>query len=82
MRGESLLWLTIRRGTTPEAASAALRKIADLIDRHGDMLLALLKGDRGSFRHNGEIMEGPLKLKYDNNGDLIIPPEVAVSDRN
>src|ERR1700760_3192247 len=38
MGGESLLWLTMRRGTTPEVASAALRKIADLIDRHGQRL--------------------------------------------
>ena len=41
MEGESLLWLTMRRGTTPEVASAALRKIADLIDRHGQRLLIL-----------------------------------------
>jgi len=82
MRGKSLLWLTIRRGTTPEAVSAALRKIADLIDRHGDVLLNLLKGNRGLFRSDGEIAEGPLNLKYDRNGDLIIPLEVAVSDRD
>ena len=78
MRGESLLWLTIRRSTTPETASTALRKIANLIDRHGDKVFALLRGDRGSFRHNGEIQEGPLNLKYDKNGDLIIPPDIAV----
>ncbi len=82
MGGKSLLWLTIRRGTTPEAVSASLRKIADLVDRHGDMVLALRKGSQGSFLHNGEILAGPLNLKYDENGDLIIPPVVAVSDRD
>ena len=74
MRGESLLWLTIRRGTTPEAATVALRKIADLIDRHGDTVLSLPNEGGGSFSPEGEFVEGPLKLKYDENGDLIIPP--------
>ena len=74
MLGESLLWLTIRRGTPPEVATAALRKIADLIDRHGDAVLSLLNEGRGSFSPEGEFVEGPLKLKYDENGDLIIPP--------
>lgn len=80
MRGDSMLWLTIRRAVAPETASAALRKIADLIDRHGDKVLSLLNGEQGSFSRNGELVEGPLKLKYDENGDLIIPPEIVTTD--
>lgn len=74
MDGDSLLWLTIRRGTTPELASASLRKIADLLDRHGERLLSLLQGRLGSFSSDGEIIDGPLRLQYDDNGDLVIPP--------
>jgi hypothetical protein len=73
MDGDSLLWLTIRRGTSPELAASSLRKIADLIDRHGDQVLTLLQGGEGSFSAQGEIISGPLRLDYDENGDLIIP---------
>jgi len=73
MGGESLLWLTIRRGTTPELAATSLRKIADLIDRHGDKVLNLLVGGEGSFSSEGELVSGPLRLDYDQNGDLVFP---------
>jgi hypothetical protein len=73
MEGDSLLWLTIRRGLTPDLAAASLRKIADLIDRHGEKLLQLLEGNEGSVGSSGELVPGPLRLGYDENGDLIIP---------
>jgi len=73
MDGDSVLWLTIRRGTTPELASTSLRKIADLIDRHGRNILCLLEGHQGSFSAEGDIVSGPLRLQYDENGDLEIP---------
>jgi len=77
MRGDSLLWLTIRRETSAELAAASLRKIADLIDRHGERLLSLLQGKQGSFSAEGEVVPGPLRLGYDEHGDLIIPDDPA-----
>ncbi len=73
MGGDSLLWLTVRRGVTPELAATSLRKIADLIDRHGQQLLNLLQGNEGSIDSAGEVITGPLRLEYDEHGDLIIP---------
>lgn len=73
MQGDSLLWLTIRRGTPPKLASSSLRKIADLIERHGDRVLTLLQGGEGSFSATGEMISGPLRLEYDDHGDLVIP---------
>ncbi len=73
MQGDSLLWLTIRRGTPPKLASSSLRKIADLIERHGDRVLTLLQGGEGSFSATGEMISGPLRLEYDAHGDLVIP---------
>lgn len=73
MGGDSLLWLTIRRGTTPQLAATSLRKIADLIDRHGQKLLNLLEGSEGSMSAEGEVVSGPLRLQYDENGDLLFP---------
>jgi hypothetical protein len=77
MGGDSLLWLTIRRGTTPELAASSLRKIANLIDRHGLALLNLTEGNEGSVGSKGELTSGPLRLDYDENGDLIIPTPPA-----
>jgi hypothetical protein len=73
MGGESLLWLTVRRGVSPPLASSSLRKIADLIDRHGNDVLQLLQGGEGSFSAEGDLVAGPLRLAYDENGDLVIP---------
>jgi hypothetical protein len=73
MGGDSMLWLTIRRGTPPDLVVDALRKIADIVERHGDRLLTLLRGGQGSFSANGEMISGPLRLAYDDHGDLIIP---------
>ncbi len=73
MGGDAILWLTVRRGITPMLASNSLRKIANLIDRHGQSILNLLEGKEGSFDEKGELISGPLKLEYDQNGDLIIP---------
>jgi hypothetical protein len=73
MSGDSLLWLTVRRGISPPLAASSLRKIADLIDRHGDGLLQLMQGNEGSFSTTGDLISGPLRLAYDENGDLVIP---------
>jgi hypothetical protein len=76
-----MLWLTMRRGTTRQLASASLRKIADLIDRHGLRLLNLPEGKAGSFNADGEVVSGPLTLDYDEKGDLIFPDEPATAAR-
>ena len=73
MEGKSLLWITIRRETSPADAAQSLRKIADLIDRNGDKLLSRRRGDVGSFSREGNVVDGPLRLGYDENGDMIIP---------
>lgn len=73
MEGTSLLWITIRRETSPASAAQSLRKIADLIDRHGEELLSRQRGDVGSFSSDGDVINGPLRLGYDENGDMIIP---------
>jgi hypothetical protein len=73
MGGDSILWLTLRRGITPELAATSLRKIADLIERHGSEVLRLPEGGEGSIGRQGELISGPLRLDYDENGDLIIP---------
>jgi hypothetical protein len=75
MSGDSLIWLTIRRGLTPQIAASSLRKLADLIDRNGQELLNLLEGREGSFNSKGDVIPGPLRLDYDENGDLIIPAD-------
>jgi hypothetical protein len=73
MGGDSLLWLTMRRGITPQLAATSLRKIANLIERHGLDLLNLSEGNEGSIDAEGDVISGPLRLDYDKNGDLIIP---------
>jgi hypothetical protein len=73
MGGDSLLWLTIRRGISPQLAASSLRKIAGLIERHGSSLLQLVEGSEGSINSEGDVVSGPLRLDYDANGDLIIP---------
>jgi hypothetical protein len=73
MEGDSLLWLTVRRETAPQAVAASLRKIADLLDRHGQKVLNLAQGESGSFSSDGDVVDGPLRLGYDENGDLVIP---------
>lgn len=75
MGGDSLLWLTLRRGIDPKLASHSLRKIANLIDLHGLNILNLAEGREGSFSSQGALVHGPLKLGYDQNGDLVLPPK-------
>jgi hypothetical protein len=43
MGGDSRISLTIRRGIPRNVAASSLRKIAELIDRHGEKLLDLLE---------------------------------------
>lgn len=74
MGGDSLLWLTTRRGIPAEVAAASLRKIADLLDRHGAQLLHEARGYQGSIDTAGDVVSGPLRLDYDEHGDLVIPP--------
>ena len=61
MSGDSLLWLTLRRGITPQRAALSLRKIADLIDRQGVGLLQVLEGS-----------DEPVRLTYNDAGDMIV----------
>ena len=73
MKGDSLLWLTVRRETAPQVVAASLRKIADLLDHHGQKVLNLMQGESGSFSSDGNVVDGPLRLGYDENGDLVVP---------
>jgi hypothetical protein len=73
MGGDSLLWLTLRKGIAPQLASDSLRKLAGLIHRHGTTIKNMAEGMEGSFSSEGALVKGPLKLKYDENGDLILP---------
>jgi hypothetical protein len=73
MGGDSLLWLTLRRGVPASLAASSLRKIADLLERHGSQLLNEPSGYEGSLDAAGGVVTGPLRLDYDEHGDLIIP---------
>ena len=81
MGGDSLLWLTVRRETPPDVAAAAIRKIADLLDRHGHKVLSLTEGASGAFGSDGGVVDGPLSLAYDENGDLVIPTALVTKPR-
>lgn len=81
MEGHCQLWLTVRRETAPHVASASLRKLADLLDRHGTRLLNLTEHTIGSFSSEGDIVDGPLRLGYDENGDIVIPANTACRAR-
>jgi hypothetical protein len=69
--GQELLNLSIRRGMSPVAASALLRKLADLIDRHGELLNAR-QGVMGNFTRDGDAERSPHSLDdlYDDFGDI------------
>jgi hypothetical protein len=73
MSGQALLWLTLRRGMDPGATADLLRQLADLIDRHGAKLLSMHRGGAGSVSREGELVDAPLQVQYDENGDAIIP---------
>lgn len=73
MKGRSRLWITIHRETAPALAAQSLRKIADLIERRGKELFNYCQGDNGSFSSDGLPVDGPKRLAYDENGDLVIP---------
>jgi hypothetical protein len=71
---QQLLSLSMRRGMSPAAASALLRKLADLIDRHGELLSAR-QGARGNFSRDGDLLRHPLFSNedlYDDFGDIDI----------
>ena len=59
--GDSLLWLTLRRGIIPQRAAMSLRKIADLIDQHGLGILEVLEGQ-----------VEPVRLAYNEGGNIVI----------
>jgi len=73
MPGEDLVVLTIRRGMATTAAASLLRKLADLLERHGGTLLNMPRGGEGFFDSTGEMVADPLQVKYDENGDIIVP---------
>ena len=59
--GDSMMWLTFRRGITPQRAVASLREIADLIERHG-----------AELAHKLQSQEAAVRLDYDKDGNIII----------
>lgn len=54
MPGDALSWATLRRGVSPRAAAALLRKLAALLERHGGKLLNLPRGAEGAFNGEGQ----------------------------
>jgi|GEM_PF-5785509 len=53
-RGECLVEIMVRRGIAKGVASGILRKLADHIDKHGDILLNMKVGNDGEFDSKGD----------------------------
>jgi hypothetical protein len=54
MHGAALAEVALRRGIAGTAAAAILRKLADRVERYGDELLDLTRGNDGRFSRFGE----------------------------
>lgn len=75
-----MLWLTIRRGISPQLAATSLRKIADLIDHDGQVLLGFLNDKQRCTNSHGEPNLGSQRLDFDDKGNLVCPVCIVESD--
>jgi len=55
MHPDCVLDLTIAQGTMPEVVIALLRELMNKIERHGNRLLNLQRGQKGLFTSKGEL---------------------------
>ena len=74
--GAALLWLTMRRENSPSVAAKSLRKIADFIERHGDKIFNNKHDKVDSVIYDDRVEDGPLRLGYDEYGDVILPVDI------
>ena len=51
----------------------SLRKITDLIDHHGQVLLGLFKDKQSCLNSDDELNLGSQRLDYDDKGSLVYP---------
>src|SRR5262249_13193588 len=54
MLSDAVRGVTLRPGTPGACAAALLRKLADRLEQHGDCLLGLARGSKGTFTPGGE----------------------------
>lgn len=70
--GQELAAVSLRQGMDPRAAAGLLRKLADLVERHGNVLLNAGEGCEGEFI-DGEPQRDLLQVEYGDDGDIVMP---------
>lgn len=75
MAGDCIIEIEIRNGVYAAEATRIIRKIADMLDQHGEKLLTMRMGNSGKIRAEGEfeLNMSTNEADYDNNDDLTTP---------